>query len=106
MSSQRTRSRRLAVLALAAVAFPLAGCQDYFGRRDGIAFHAGETIAYNKAVHVIDPWPAAAWDTDLEFNGRRIVGAIERYETRADDAAGSGSSVIAVPVGIPSGPAK
>ena len=47
-------------LSLAAIALLVAGCQDYAVRRDTIAFHAGEAIAHNKAVHVIDPWPAVA----------------------------------------------
>ncbi|HEX2725761.1 MAG TPA: pilus assembly protein [Beijerinckiaceae bacterium] len=67
-------------LPLIAATLLLSGCQDYFARRDTIAFHAGEAAAYNKAIHVIDPWPAASARTDIDFNGKRIVNAIERYE--------------------------
>jgi hypothetical protein len=60
MSSPATRLCWSARLALAATTLLVAGCQDYAARRDTIAFHAGEAVAHNKAVHVIDPWPAAA----------------------------------------------
>jgi hypothetical protein len=80
-------------LSLAAMTLLLTGCQEYFARRDTIAFHAGEAAAYNKAVHIIDPWPAASARTDIDFNGRRIVGAIERYEAPPPPSNGSGTSL-------------
>jgi hypothetical protein len=87
MSSPATRLRWSARLALAAAPLLVAGCQDYAARRDTIAFHAGEAVAHNKTVHVIDPWPAAATRADIPFDGPRAVRAIERYET------GSGPSL-------------
>jgi len=86
MSSPATRLRWSARLALAAATLLVAGCQDYATRRDTIAFHAGEAVAHNKAVHVIDPWPAAAARTDIAFDGPRAVRAIERYETESGAA--------------------
>ena len=80
MSSPGTKPKRAGRLALVAATLLLSGCQDYLARRDTIAFHAGEAAAYNKAIHIVDPWPAASARTDLDFNGRRIVDAIERYE--------------------------
>ena len=85
MSSPATRLRWSARLALAAATLSVAGCQNYAARRDTIAFHAGEAVAHNKAVHVIDPWPAAAARTDIAF-GPRAVRAIERYETESGAA--------------------
>jgi hypothetical protein len=76
-------------IPLAAVSLLVAGCQDYAARRDTIAFHAGEAVAYNKAVHTIDPWPAAATRAEIDLDGPRAVRAIELYE--------QGSAPIIVP---------
>jgi hypothetical protein len=83
MSSPASRLRWSARLALAAATLSVAGCQNYAVRRDTIAFHAGEAAAHNKAVHVIDPWPAAATRADIPLDGPRAVRAIERYETES-----------------------
>jgi hypothetical protein len=80
MSSRDTKRRSIARLSLAAICLSVTACQDYAARRDMIAFHAGEAAAYNKAVHTIDPWPAASARADLDFDGARAVRAIERYE--------------------------
>lgn len=81
MSSRDTKGNPIARLSAVAIVLLAAGCQDYAARRDTIAFHAGEAAAYNKAVHVIDPWPAAAARTDMSFDGARAVRVIEQYET-------------------------
>jgi len=91
MSSHGTKRRWMARLSLAAMPLLLTGCQDYFARRDTIAFHVGEAAAYNKAIHTIDPWPAASARTDIDFNGRRIVDAIERYEVPPPPSNGGGA---------------
>lgn len=96
MSSPVTRPKASARLALAAATLFLAGCQDYASRRDTIAFHAGEASANNKAIHVIDPWPAAATRADIAFDGPRAVRAIERYET----GAGAPAPANGAPAGI------
>jgi len=62
----------------------LAGCQDHLTRRDPIVAWAGNSAAANKAVHIIDPWPAASADTDIPVSGRRTIAAIERYEHALD----------------------
>ena len=93
MSSQGTKRKWATRVPLVAATLLLSGCQDYLARRDTIAFHAGEAAAYNKAIHVIDPWPAASARTDIDFNGKRIVGAIERYEApHAPDGQGAAPS--------------
>jgi hypothetical protein len=95
------KPRRVALaLALAATA---AGCTEFVERRETIAFHAGNAVAANKAIHMIDPWPAAAARTDLEVSGRRVVDAIERYEAGPPKAAAS-PNTVAVPIGIPATP--
>jgi hypothetical protein len=100
VSSQGIKPNWMARLSLAALTLLLTGCQDYFARRDTIAFHAGEAAAYNKAIHTIDPWPVASARTDIDFNGRRIVDAIERYEA-PQASNGAAAPATMMPVGMP-----
>ena len=97
MSSLATNMGRSLRIPLAAMSLLVAGCQDYATRRDTIAFHAGEAVAHNKAVHTIDPWPAAARRADIDLDGPRAVRAIELYE--------QGGAAIIVP-GAPGAPAS
>ncbi|HEY7383648.1 MAG TPA: pilus assembly protein [Beijerinckiaceae bacterium] len=103
MSSQGTRQKWATRLPLVAATLLLSGCQDYLARRDTIAFHAGEAAAYNKAIHVVDPWPAASARTDIDFNGRRIVNAIERYEAPhpLNGSGAAASPAMAMPPAMP-----
>jgi hypothetical protein len=72
---------RGAILALAA-ATALSGCTDmYLDRRDTVSFAAGDAVAANKVVHMVDPWPARAGDRNIAFNGERAAMAAERYRT-------------------------
>jgi hypothetical protein len=98
MSSPDTKRSRIGRLPLLAVPLLVGACQDYAARRDTIAFHAGEAAAYNKAVHIIDPWPAAAARTDLDFDGERAVKVIERYESGGAAAAAPPSMTVNVPM--------
>lgn len=69
-----------AVLAVAALGMTIGGCsQLYLDRRDSIALSAGDAIAGNEAVQVIDPWPPRSANTNLVFNGQRMQAAAERY---------------------------
>ena len=88
----RRRAERL-VLAAAALAGALsaAGCHDaYIARRDGVTFQAGDAVASNKAMHIIDPWPASAKSARIPASGTRAVSAIERLEARNAQGAGAG----------------
>ena len=102
MSSHATKPSWVMRLSLAAITLLLSGCQNYFERSDKIAFHAGEAPAYNKAVHIIDPWPRAAARTDLEFDAHRMVKAIERYEA-GQGALSAAPAVTGVPMAAPAG---
>jgi hypothetical protein len=46
----------------------LAGCakQDFY-RTDGLTLGAGDAIARNSALQIIDPWPEGVEDTRLLF---------------------------------------
>lgn len=73
----------------------LPACNATFERKDTLGYAAGDAVAWNKAVHVIDPWPAASADTSIPVSGRRVAAAIERYET-----AGAVPVVAAPPAGL------
>jgi hypothetical protein len=62
------------------IAAALAGCQDRLQRHETVSLDAGDAIAWNKAVHTIDPWPRASADTRIPVSGRRVARAIEAYE--------------------------
>lgn len=75
---------RVRLVAAMVALLGLTGCQDSLSRRDTVVAWAGNSAAANKAVHIIDPWPAASADTDIPVSGRRTVAAIERYEHALD----------------------
>jgi hypothetical protein len=74
----------------------LAGCQDakyeYFTRHDTISYQAGDDVAANKAIQIIDPWPDYAADTRIPTSGRRVARAIENYEAGPKDSNASGAA--------------
>jgi hypothetical protein len=75
----------------------LTACQDakyeYLSRHDRISYQAGDAVAANQAIHVIDPWPDYAADTRIPTSGRRVARAIEYYEAGPkDSSAGAGAS--------------
>ena len=60
----------------------LGGCSDlYWDRRETVAFHGGDAVASNIAIHTIDPWPPAAAKRRLTANGELMQKAAERYRT-------------------------
>jgi hypothetical protein len=101
VSRPTDRLRALRRGAAAALALSACACTEYVERRETIAAHAGNAVAANRAIHTIDPWPAASARTDIETSGRRIVEAIERYETRAAAKEAAAPQVVAVPVAMP-----
>jgi hypothetical protein len=57
---------RNSILAAAALAGLLSGCaQDDFMRTEGLTLAAGDAVAANSALQVVDPWPADVEDTAL-----------------------------------------
>ena len=93
--------RPLRLAAAAALAVSVMACTEYVERRETVAAHAGNAVAANRALHTIDPWPAASADTRIETSGRRIADAIERDETRAAAKEAAAPQVIAGPVAMP-----
>jgi len=82
MSRSGTRPVVRVVAAAVALGLTLGGCsQIYLDRRDTIALSAGDAIAGNQAVQVIDPWPPRSGNTNIVFNGQRMQAAAERYRS-------------------------
>ena len=57
----------------------LASCSEYLERRDTISLYAGDAVAGNRVVQMVDPWPRAAADRDIAYDGAVIGRAIARY---------------------------
>ena len=82
--SSRNTDRRMRLAPAMLIAGMLAGCAEpdiYFDRRDTLSLHAGDAVASNIIVQTIDPWPRAAGNRDIAFNGDRMQAAGERYRT-------------------------
>jgi hypothetical protein len=96
------RGDRIRVVAGAVLlASALAGCSDiYYDRRETVTFAAGDSVASDQAVQVIDPWPRAAYDRNIAYNGPRVAGAVERYRTgKIIPPSGTGTSGSYTPSG-------
>ncbi len=67
-----TLSTRFAVPALFLSLTMLAGCtHENFQRNEGVTTHAGNAIAANTAMQMVDPWPEGVEDTDLKTPAER-----------------------------------
>jgi hypothetical protein len=65
--------------ALAAGAM-LSGCSDiYYDRRETISLGAGDAVASNRVIQMVDPWPKYSNNRNIAFNGERMQGAVQRY---------------------------
>jgi hypothetical protein len=74
--------KRATLLAALAATTLTGACTDmYLDRRDAVSFAAGDAPAANKVTHMIDPWPVAAGDRNIAFDGERMQAAAERYRT-------------------------
>jgi hypothetical protein len=108
MSRVIDRSRFRALSAALVCGSLVAACSDmYYDRRDTVSFQAGDAVAANKVVHAVDVWPAAAGYRDIESNGQKMQGAVERYRTnKVTPPVGIGTSAIspttAAPAAAPS----
>jgi hypothetical protein len=71
------------VLALALVLTAVSGCSEYLDRRDTIALGAGDAIATDEVTQMVDPWPRAAAQRNIGFNGQLIENAVQRYKTNS-----------------------
>lgn len=77
---------QIAMVATVAVSMlALGGCRErkygrYLHARDTITLSAGDSVAHNKAVQTIDPWPAHSRNAKHRTDGKRILLGMERYQ--------------------------
>jgi hypothetical protein len=89
----RPSSNVLRGLALASAITTLAGCSDYFDRRDMISIKGGDAVQTNKLTQMVDPWPRQSANRNIASNGEVIENAYERYRTgRVIPPSGTGTS--------------
>ncbi len=74
-------SKALRALALGTALVVLAGCSEYFDRRDPIAVQGGNAVQTNKVVQMVDPWPRESANRTIAYNGIVMQTAVERYRT-------------------------
>jgi hypothetical protein len=78
---------------LTATVLMLAGCEHdrYLDRRDSVTFGAGNAIAANKAIQIIDPWPRDARTISHGMSGEQAVAVMEKFRRRAAGTQPSGA---------------
>ncbi|MCB1424944.1 MAG: hypothetical protein KDJ89_04090 [Notoacmeibacter sp.] len=66
---------RTSMMIMAGAAVFLAGCtHEAYQRNEGVSSYAGNAIAANTAMQMVDPWPAGVEDTALETPAERGKG--------------------------------
>lgn len=65
--------------AFALVLPALASCSQYLARRDGISIYGGDAVMGNRVVQMVDPWPPAAADRNIGYDGAVMARAVRRY---------------------------
>lgn len=99
MSARKSSSAKRS-LVLGASLLPtlmLGACADYAKQRDTITTSAGDAIAHNKVVHIIDPWPRVASNTRILGNGQRVDRVTKQYLT-GDGASTPAGPTLAAPM--------
>ena len=81
MPLRRSSSHKVSLIACAGLlpVLALGACADYIKHSDTITASAGDAIAYNKVVHIDDPWPRVASDTRISRNGQRVDKVTKSY---------------------------
>lgn len=75
------KSFRIASGLFACLLLPplLAGCKEYADRRETVSFAAGNSVAYNRAVHTVDPWPSRSFDNRFSTQGATVHRPVTEY---------------------------
>lgn len=74
-------SRSDALLKASAIVLVMAcgACSDILARRDTIAYSAGNSIAANRAIQIIDPYPRRSFVRGQQTDGVKAQQAQRRY---------------------------
>lgn len=97
--------------ALAVSMMTLSACREYrynqyLHARDTVTLGAGDAVAYNKAVHTIDPWPAQSRNPKHVTDGKRMMVGIERYQKNESlEPRGLSTNNVYADQNAPQGPA-
>jgi hypothetical protein len=76
-------SAKLTMSAAALAMLGLAACDNRYGdRRDGVTFGAGDAVAANKAMQIIDPWPASSRTVTHGMRGEQAEAAMAKLRKR------------------------
>ncbi len=113
---KRLKTSVLTVLTVCMAGLAGGCAADYMSREDRISMSAGDAIAVNKAIHVVDPWPSEGFNTRPRTMGQRVVTPVQRYRDGTAQAPGgsapapsspssgsSGGSLVAASSGITTG---
>lgn len=90
--------------AMTVAAFALSACAEHVERSDKIRLDAGDAVAQNKVMQMIDPWPRHAERTHIHHDGQRANKVMKSYHERAARVEQS-SSAAASPAAAPAAPA-
>lgn len=95
----------LPLAAAVAAALLLAGCNQYWERKETVSYSAGDAVAANAAVQIATPWPAGSRNTNITTNGERAYVAFQKYKAGGPSASGSpGSGASAAGAGTSPAP--
>jgi hypothetical protein len=76
-------ARTLRLFFALGCALPAVACDNYLDRRDTVTFGAGNAVAANKALQIIDPWNQASRTIEQGSSGEQAAAAIEKLRKRS-----------------------
>jgi hypothetical protein len=85
-----TMTKPITALILATLCSCLVGCSETYQRLDGVTPMAGDAVAANTVMQMVDPWQYGVQDTDLEVPADR--GDAGQPEGSDDAPAGGGTT--------------
>jgi len=97
--TRNPRSNRLLLLACLMPIAGLTACNTpshYLDESDFITPGFGQTQAWNKSIHVVDPNPTYAYNTRIPGDGRRTARVMDQY-SRGNGGAVAVPSLPSVP---------
>lgn len=89
----------LALTFIVATALLTTACAEYVSRRETVGFAAGDAVAANKVLQIIDPWDRRASWTDIDQDGNRAVRAVDTYRS-GESSSSESDSVSASDAGL------
>jgi hypothetical protein len=64
-------------------ALAASACDHYLDRRDTVTFGAGDAVAANKAMQIIDPWNQASRTIEHGSSAEQAAAAVEKLRKRS-----------------------